>query len=249
MQYCLHVAVQAWADRLASPRLSLVQLRRVTTSVTAFIGDSGPPLRLLTSVSSTQHPVDLSPVEFYEATVGQYGSFCNFHPSPIRVDGVQYPTVEHFYHCQKFTDAQYRDLIRTASTPNQAKIFARQKAGGGYKWRVAMNDTIKAHLARGVQLRKDWEEVKDGVMFKGLQAKFTQHRELAARLTETGERPIVEVSPRDYYWGCGSDRTGQNKLGKLLVNIRAFLRKRDKLRARGLLSSSDELSAKRVKVL
>ena len=30
------------------------------------------------------------------------------------VDGVKYPTVEHFYQCQKFTDVEYRELIRTA---------------------------------------------------------------------------------------------------------------------------------------
>ena len=112
-----------------------------------------------------------------------------------------------------------------------------------------MNATIRAHLSRGVSVRADWEQVKDAVMFKGLQAKFTQLPHLASRLKDTGDRPITEVSPRDWYWGCGGDRKGKNRLGHLLVNIRAFLRKKDKLRARMLSERVDEPPWKQTKTL
>ncbi|MEO6893291.1 MAG: NADAR domain-containing protein, partial [Ktedonobacteraceae bacterium] len=37
---------------------------------------------------------------------------------------------------------------------------------------------------------------------------------------------VVEKAPRDYYWGCGADGTGQNKLGQTLMTVRALLRSR-----------------------
>ena len=257
----LHLATQAWADRLLLPRLTCLQLRRISNCVTAFIGDQSssvtpspqsPSSSSCSPRSNTVQPaLDFRPVEFYESSDEPYGFLCNFCATPIFVDDVRYPTVEHYYQCQKFTDVEYRELIRTASTANKARILAQQKIAGGYQWRVAMNVTIRAHLSRGVSVRADWEQVKDAVMFKGLQAKFTQHPQLARRLMDTGDRPITEVSPRDWYWGCGRDRKGKNRLGHLLVNIRAFLRKRVKLRARNAMLSerADEPPLKQTKTL
>ncbi|KXZ44943.1 hypothetical protein GPECTOR_60g720 [Gonium pectorale] len=34
---------------------------------------------------------------------------------------------------------------------------------------------------------------------------------------------LVEASPHDYYWGAGYERTGQNKLGRLLMQVREEL--------------------------
>lgn len=33
---------------------------------------------------------------------------------------------------------------------------------------------------------------------------------------------LVEASPNDYFWGAGYERTGQNKLGQLLMQVRRF---------------------------
>ena len=254
----LLLAVQAWADRLHTPRLTSPQLRHITNCVSAFIGEqpisasSSPPSPASSCrpLSTTRQPAsDLRPVEFYESSDDLYGIFCNFYPSPIHVTGVHYPTTEHYYQCQKFTDMQYRELIRTARTANQARILAQQRVAGGYQWRVAMNVTIRAHLSRGVSVRPDWEQVKDTVMFTALQAKYIQHPQLARRLKDTGERPIIEVSPRDWYWGCGRDRKGKNRLGHLLVNIRAYLRKKDRLRVRAMSETVDEPPLKQTRAV
>ena len=37
---------------------------------------------------------------------------------------------------------------------------------------------------------------------------------------ETGTRELVEHTANDSYWGDGGDGTGQNKLGKLLMQVR-----------------------------
>jgi predicted NAD-dependent protein-ADP-ribosyltransferase YbiA (DUF1768 family) len=46
-------------------------------------------------------------------------------------------------------------------------------------------------------------------------------------LLSTGETPIVENSPIDYYWGCGADGTGENRLGAILMDVRDTLREID----------------------
>lgn len=57
-------------------------------------------------------------------------------------------------------------------------------------------------------------------MLHALRLKFAKGppREL---LLATGERPLVEASPVDYFWGAGQDGTGLNRLGFLLQQVRA----------------------------
>lgn len=43
-------------------------------------------------------------------------------------------------------------------------------------------------------------------------------------LLGTGDKEIVENAPFDYYWGCGKSGTGQNQLGKTLMQVRDQLR-------------------------
>ncbi len=35
---------------------------------------------------------------------------------------------------------------------------------------------------------------------------------------------IVEKTTRDYYWGCGTEGTGKNTLGIILMEVREKLR-------------------------
>ncbi len=74
------------------------------------------------------------------------------------------------------------------------------------------------------KIRPDWDRIKDTVMDRALRAKFAQHRDLRALLLGTGDEAIDEDSPKDYYWGIGADGTGQNKLGEMLMRLRAELR-------------------------
>ena len=60
-------------------------------------------------------------------------------------------------------------------------------------------------------------------MFKALQAKFTQHKDLKELLLSTKNRELVEHSPFDSYWGDGGDGLGKNKLGILLMKLRKDL--------------------------
>ena len=61
-------------------------------------------------------------------------------------------------------------------------------------------------------------------MLAALRAKFTQHDELKAVLLGTGDAELVEHTANDRYWGDGGDGSGKNRLGALLMQVRAEIR-------------------------
>jgi ribA/ribD-fused uncharacterized protein len=129
--------------------------------------------------------------------------FSNFAPYPIDLDGKRWPTTEHFYQAQKFTDPKLQATIRKAEKPPIAKSLA---------------DNNKAAI------RTDWDAIKDEVMYRAVRRKFELHAELRALLLSTGDEDIIENAPTDYYWGEGREGTGLNKLGKILQRVRDELR-------------------------
>jgi predicted NAD-dependent protein-ADP-ribosyltransferase YbiA (DUF1768 family) len=54
-------------------------------------------------------------------------------------------------------------------------------------------------------------------MKTGLRYKFSQSLALKEKLLGTGEKPIVEHTENDSYWGDGGDGSGLNRLGKILM--------------------------------
>ena len=77
---------------------------------------------------------------------------------------------------------------------------------------------------RSLPLRSDWEQVKDDVMREAALQKFSTHADIREILLATGDKVLVENSPIDYYWGCGKDGSGKNKLGQILMEVREILR-------------------------
>jgi len=143
------------------------------------------------------------PIRFY-SKIAAYHELSNFAPFGFEADGVYWPTVEHYFQAQKFpgaVSAAYREKIRAAKTPKEAKALGR---------------------TRNIAIRPDWEEVRDGVMLAALRKKFAAG-ELRELLRATGDRPLVEASPFDSYWGCGRSERGKNRLGELLMQVRSEL--------------------------
>ncbi len=128
-----------------------------------------------------------------------FGDFSNFSKHGIEMDAIWWPTVEHYFQAQKFTDQDYKNRIQTAHTAKQAAELGR---------------------SRKAPIRSDWETVKDEIMYRAVLQKFKTHQALAALLLSTAQEHIVENAPGDYYWGCGKDGTGLNKLGKILMSVR-----------------------------
>jgi ribA/ribD-fused uncharacterized protein len=61
-------------------------------------------------------------------------------------------------------------------------------------------------------------------MYRGVLRKFTIHSDIRQILLRTGDSLLVENSPIDYYWGCGADGSGKNRLGHILMEVRAVYR-------------------------
>lgn len=79
------------------------------------------------------------------------------------------------------------------------------------------------NLGRKVNIREDWEEVKETIMEVIVREKFQQNKYLAEKLIAIGDKTLVEGNYwKDTYWGV-CENVGQNKLGKILMKIRKEL--------------------------
>ncbi|GAB4536126.1 MAG: NADAR family protein [Pleurocapsa sp.] len=143
-------------------------------------------------------------IYFYSAREHPYGCFSNFSRHGFQLDGYWWITSEHYFQAQKFlsTDLAWFEKIQQVKNPKDAANMGR---------------------SRQHPLRSDWEEVKDDIMRKAVLCKFQTHDELKKILLATGDEFIVENAPGDYYWGCGKDGTGKNKLGQILMETREIL--------------------------
>jgi ribA/ribD-fused uncharacterized protein len=85
---------------------------------------------------------------------------------------------------------------------------------------------IAARLGRSRKqpIRPDWNDVKDDIMRRAVRAKFAAHPEIRDVLLSTGDAELIERTTNDYYWGCGTDGTGLNMLGKILMEVRTLMR-------------------------
>jgi hypothetical protein len=61
-------------------------------------------------------------------------------------------------------------------------------------------------------------------MYQAVLCKFETHAAIRAILLATGDEELIENAPNDYYWGCGSDGSGKNMLGQILMQVRQTLR-------------------------
>lgn len=79
-------------------------------------------------------------------------------------------------------------------------------------------------LGRSVQIRPDWDAVKDQVMYDLNLMKFRDNPSAKQKLLATGDREIIEENYwNDTYWGVCRG-VGENRLGKILMKIRDELR-------------------------
>jgi ribA/ribD-fused uncharacterized protein len=133
-------------------------------------------------------------------------------PYGFVVDGVTYPTAEHFMMAEKarlFGDEDTRAQILKATDPKKVKALGREVKGFD---------------------GAAWEKARFDVVVRGSRAKFSDER-LRAYLLSTKPRVLVEASPLDAIWGIGlaedhvdartpSKWPGLNLLGFALMQVR-----------------------------
>ena len=149
---------------------------------------------------------------------GSVGTGClsQWWPAEFTVDGVAYPTAEHWMMAGKarlFDDPSGLAAVLAAPGPQAAKAAGRRVQGFD---------------------ERQWKEARYGLVVAGNLAKFGQHADLRAFLLSTGDRVLVEASPYDRIWGIGIGPThpdvhrpaawrGKNLLGFALMDVREAL--------------------------
>lgn len=141
-------------------------------------------------------------IKFYKVNE-EYGEFSNFSPYEVFVLGTTWKTSEHYFQARKFQDSSLVLKVMDAPSPKEAAIIGRD---------------------RNNKIRDDWESIKLDVMKEVVYAKFTQHDSLKKLLLSTGSSDIVEASLYDTFWGEGEDGSGNNYLGKILMEVRKKIR-------------------------
>ena len=135
---------------------------------------------------------------------GEYSFLSNFYEGKVfTYKGLKFNNTEAPFHAEKcWSRAKEFEMIR----PLQSK-----------------------RLGRRVLMRRDWEQIKDRVMYDVCYAKFTQDPVLKAKLLATGNRELVEGNTHgDRCWGMTCSNgvwIGENRLGKVLMKLRDDLRK------------------------
>jgi ribA/ribD-fused uncharacterized protein len=130
----------------------------------------------------------------------EYRFLSNFYPCWVKLDGENYPSVEHAYQAAKTTDEQLRLYFQEPIvTSGEAK-----KAG------------------RRLKIRQDWEDVKINIMYNLLKDKFLQPKFKTLLLSTQDEELIEGNWWGDTFWGICKG-VGENHLGKLLMKVRSEL--------------------------
>ena len=140
-------------------------------------------------------------LDFYSVK-SPYGEFSNFALFPIVIEGRLYQTSEHYYQSEKYLEIELKEKVINAATPMEAALIGRDPK---------------------FPKREDWATHKDVAMEIAVRAKFSQYKILQELLLSTKNSSIYEHTKNDCYWGDCLDRTGKNKLGILLMKLRAEL--------------------------
>lgn len=173
----------------------------------------------------------MNEIRFYRANEKPYGAFSNLLKRPIQFEGEVFATAEHAYQAGKARKPAVRKWLMEAPSPSLLAMAAH----GLYVWDIA----------------EDWSKIKFDRMKRVLIAKFTQHEDLKALLLSTGTARLVESATVDNavnrLWG-EVNGVGQNKLGVLLMEVRAEIlaaepKVRRKSEAKSRPAASDSAAA------
>lgn len=114
------------------------------------------------------------------------------------------------------TEALYQ-ACRYPHLPDLQRTIIEQKS--------PMAAKMKSKPHRAGDSRADWDQVRVKIMRWCLRVKLATHwSEFSRLLLATRDKPIVEQSAKDDFWGAkvtdGATLTGRNVLGRLLMELR-----------------------------
>ena len=137
----------------------------------------------------------------------EYRFLSNFYQSPVTLDGLTYPNAEAAFQAQKCAKEEDKVKYTLVKNPVVAKRMGKKEPN----------------------LPENWREISYGIMLEIIRAKFSLP-EMKEKLLATGDTELVEGNNHhDNLWGdCTCSRcaakAGQNRLGKILMQVREELR-------------------------
>ncbi len=177
-------------------------------------------------------PISRENYVFFWRITSQYGWASQWYYSPFKariqfeVDSriidsetdYEFPTCEHWMMASKALLFDDKEVFQRVIDSDATDMTAVKRLG---------------REVRGFD-EKVWKAAREVIVYQGNLEKFRQNEELKKELLETGEKIIVEASPRDRIWGVGygekralevKGNWGLNLLGKALEEVRSTLRK------------------------
>lgn len=98
----------------------------------------------------------------------------NFYVAPFVIDGVEWPTCEHYYQAAKY----FQEDDASELHGEEGRIEEIRAAESGSKaWSLGQRPSVN--------MRSDWEHVKVNVMYRAVSAKYAAHPNLAAEFAAT----------------------------------------------------------------
>lgn len=147
----------------------------------------------------------------------------NFSDLPITVNGLTYPTSEHYFQAQKFPNGSpQQQAIRKASSSGEALQLARQftQAQG---WGSPKKQPLSSQW-------QSWFNRSQSVMETALRAKLQQYPHIKTALINTRSSCLIEdtFDTNERIWGWGEDGGGRNTLGRLWMMLRNEIHNKNK---------------------
>jgi ribA/ribD-fused uncharacterized protein len=132
----------------------------------------------------------------------EYRWLSNFAPVKIKLNGLEFPSVEHAYMSAKSEDEEWKKFC---SNQNNTAGDVKRKS-------------------RSIALKDNWNEIKLEVMANCIEQKFNTEP-YRTKLLETKDEYLQEGNRwDDKFWGvCLKTNKGENHLGKLIMSIRGTL--------------------------
>lgn len=149
----------------------------------------------------------------FRKTAEKFGGLSNMAPGyPLLVNGTRILTSEALYQACRFPHLpEVQKLIIAQHSPMTAKMKSKPYRD---------------------QSRSDWDKVRIEIMRWSLRVKLAQNWEKFGNLLlSTGDKPIVEDSRKDNFWGAipfdAETLIGVNALGRLLMELREKFKQQD----------------------
>jgi N-glycosidase YbiA len=183
-------------------------------------------------------------ITFYDPR-NPHGHYSNFSRHPVTIYGRSWRTSEHAFQAMKFWPHRpdLVNAVHAATTPGRSCHIGRDRSfpirddwecspcklalriqGADVHPEPGMFHYQQDGIDRqGLEIEPVLHRSKDIFMYEIVYAKFGGDADLQRRLLATGDEVLVEAAEFDPYWGWGASKNGLNKLGRVLMAVRASL--------------------------